>query len=700
MPSNPMNAVLRRLRRAVSPADVTQRTDAQLLADYASGHAEAFEVLVRRHARMVLGVCRRALGNDHDAEDAFQATFLILARKAGAVGWQDSVSPWLHGVAIRTARNARVAAERRRRREEVVATMTRDAITTTPKTSELGPILDEEMDRLPAKYRQSLVLCYLEGHTNEEAARQMQCPAGTLKVHLMRARDLLRSRLAGRGVPMSAVALAALLEAQASAAEVPDTLLGTTLNAAERFAAGSAASATSATAIAEGVLREMFLTKVKTAAVTMGAILVVGLGLSLSVGRAEKPESASAPPVAAKDGPTPTPEAATKPPVKKARPAVKAEDAASLVKGNNDFAFDLYPRLLEEKKGNLFFSPYSVSTALGMTYAGARGETAEEMAKALHFTLPQDRLHTAAGAQIDLFNGVDGKPRGYKLAIANALWGQQGFVFKPEFLKLNDEAYGAGVTFLNFGDAERARTTINTWVENKTEDKIKELIKPGILDGSTKLVLTNAIYFKGDWEWKFKKEHTKEADFQVSAEMKVTVPLMHRDGTHRYFETPQFQLLELPYAGKDVSMLIYLPRKADGLPEFEKGLTSAFVDESVKKLDWRQEVQVRLPRFKTRTDAELVPMMQKLGMRKAFGGADFSGISNSGLSISNIIHQAYVDVNEEGTEAAAATAVVMKQSKEPIYLFRADHPFIFLIRDNKSGSVLFVGRIANPAAAE
>lgn len=688
MASNPMNAVLRRLRRAVSPAENAVQTDAELLAAYASGQAEAFEQLVRRHGRMVLGVCRRVLGNDHDADDAFQATFLVLVRKAGSLTWHDSIANWLYGVACRTARKARLSAARRRRREEVVAAMTREPVTADAADADLKPILDEEVGRLPDKFRKPIVLCYLEGQTNEEAARQLRCPAGTLKVHLMRARDLLRSRLARRGLTVSAVTLAALLDAQAASASVPESLLGATLNAAERFAAGSAAGASGATALAEGVLHDMFLAKVKNAALTLAGVVAIGLGIGLSISRADKAEGAAAA------------ETAAPAEARRERPAVKAEDTATLVKGGNAFAFQMYAQLRGENKGNLFFSPYSVSTALAMTYGGARGDTADEMAKAMHFTLPQDRLHPAAGAQIDSFNGA-GTKRPYRLAVANALWGQQQYPFEPKFVQLNKDAYGAGLNLLDFSrDPQACRETINHWVEDKTEHKITKLLPPSAITANTKLVLTNAIYFKGDWARKFIKDDTKDADFFVTADRKVRVPLMHQEGSFRMMGTGKYQALELPYAGKELSMLVLLPRKLDGLGELEKSLTPALLDETVLKLTEQDEVQVRLPRFKMLFEADLVPPLKNLGMKKAFvPGADFSGISQaSELRITGVFHKAFVEVNEEGTEAAAATAVAMADGGvEQVPIFRADHPFLFLIRDNRSGAILFLGSVTSPA---
>jgi serpin B len=380
-----------------------------------------------------------------------------------------------------------------------------------------------------------------------------------------------------------------------------------------------------------------------------------------------------------------------------ARPAAPPADRAEAVKGNNAFALDLYARL-RGREGNLFFSPASVSTALAMTYAGARGQTAEEMAKTLHFTLGQDRLHPALGSLLrDLHAGR--KDRGYRLSIANALWAQRGHPFLADFLKLNKDNYGAGVRKVDFKRATaEARQAINRWVEKQTQDKIKELLKRGVLDADTRLVLTNAIYFKGDWASQFKKDRTRQAPFQVSAKKKVTVPLMTQTARFNYLVGDGFQALELPYAGKDLSMVVLLPRKADGLADLEKKLTAEQLAGWLKGLR-REKVTVVLPRFKATSEFSLKGTLSSMGMPTAFTGrADFSGMDGKrDLFLSAVVHKAFVDVNEQGTEAAAATGVVAKTvSAEIIADFRADHPFVFLIRDQRSDSILFLGRLADP----
>jgi serpin B len=384
-------------------------------------------------------------------------------------------------------------------------------------------------------------------------------------------------------------------------------------------------------------------------------------------------------------------------------PDASAADKATAAKDNNAFAFDLYGQLRSsghlENDGTLFFSPESISTALAMTYAGARGQTAEEMASTVHFSLAQERLHPALAALLHDLQ-AEQETKGYRLHTANALWGQKGTPFLPGFLNLVKDNYGAGLNEVDFRRAtEKARQTINAWVEKQTDDKIKDLIAKGLLRPDTDLVLTNAIYFKGDWAAPFKKERTHDAPFQVGAEEKVTVPLMEQTAKFPYLDGDTFQALELPYAGKDLSMVVLLPKKADGLADLEQRLTEANVRGWLEKLR-PDEVRVALPRFKVEAGFDLGKTLQAMGMKQAFtADADFSGMDGRrDLFISAVIHKAYVEVNEEGTEAAAATAVIMTRAAARINpVFRADHPFVFLIRDTRSGSILFLGRVVDPS---
>jgi len=387
-------------------------------------------------------------------------------------------------------------------------------------------------------------------------------------------------------------------------------------------------------------------------------------------------------------------------PTKAAATQAKA-DVTPVVAGNTAFALDLYAKL-REQDGNLFLSPYSISTALAMTYAGARGQTAEQMAKTLHFILDEDRLHPAFAA-LQAQTDAGGKGKGYQLSVANALWGQEGYKFLQPFLDVNEKHYGAGLRKVGFQkDPEAARQTINTWVEKQTQDRIKELLKKGIIKPLTTLVLTNAIYFKGDWSSQFKEEATRDAPFTLADGNKVTVPLMHQTETFPWFATETFRAIELPYVGKDLSMIAFLPSKADGLPALEKSFTAENLAKWMPRLR-PQKIMVWLPKFKMTSAFGLKDTLAAMGMPDAFapGAADFSGMDGSRqLYISAVVHKAFVEVNEEGTEAAGATAVVVARESMPAPLprFRADHPFLFLIRDNRTGSILFIGRVANPKA--
>jgi len=379
-------------------------------------------------------------------------------------------------------------------------------------------------------------------------------------------------------------------------------------------------------------------------------------------------------------------------------PTAPAEDVAKVAEGCNRFAFDLYARL-KGAEGNLFLSPYSISTALAMTSAGARGETADQMAKVLCLPASGEAVHGAYGALQNDLNAA-GEGGAFELAVANRLWGQKGYRFLPEFLKLLEADYGAGIETLDFAkETEAARKTINAWVEKQTRDKIKDLLKPGILNEMTRLVLTNAIYFKGKWASEFDKKLTRDEDFFLTPEKKVAAPLMHQTAEFGYFDGGEFQALELPYRGDRLAMVVLLPKAKDGLAALEASLSADKVAGWVGKVR-RRKVQVALPRFKTTAEFSLKDTLVAMGMTAAFGGdADFSGMTGAkDLFISAVVHKAFVDVNEEGTEAAAATGVVMerKSKPEPPPVFRADHPFLFLIRDTRSGAILFLGRILDP----
>jgi serpin B len=391
-------------------------------------------------------------------------------------------------------------------------------------------------------------------------------------------------------------------------------------------------------------------------------------------------------------------------------PATATSDRSEAARGNNAFAIELYGQL-RKQTGNLFFSPESISTALAMTYAGARADTAAEMAKTLHFTMPAGRLHPAMGALLRDRNAAHDH---YRLKEADALWVQTGYSLLPEFIKMNKDNYDADLNHVDFINAiEASLQTINIWVEQRTENKIRGLLQPGSLHLDTRLVLTNAIYFKGDWEERFKKEDTKDEDFRLFATRAIKTPMMHITRGFNYFDGASFQALEIPYKKKELSMIVLLPKAMEGLSAFEQSLTPAKMQQLLGQLWPVGTVIVTMPRFKMEAQFRLKDTLIAMGMKAAFDMkmADFSGVASreamqrdGNLSISAVIHKAYVDVNEEGTEAAAATAVTVIALAAPPtppthpIIFRADHPFMFLIRDNRSGSILFIGRVTNPSS--
>jgi serpin B len=374
-------------------------------------------------------------------------------------------------------------------------------------------------------------------------------------------------------------------------------------------------------------------------------------------------------------------------------------DTQNLVEGNTTFALDLYEKL-SEQKGNLFFSPYSISTALALTYAGARGVTAQQMVEVLNFSKDQDQLH-AAFAQLQTQLNAEQQKGEVQLTIANALWVEKNYSLLRDFRDLTNKYYKASPNLVDFITIpEQIRIQINKWVEEKTNNKIQDLIQPGTITPLTRLVLTNAIYFKGNWENQFKENQTREDNFWLTRDTSVTVPLMYQKGDFRFAKNESMQLLELPYAGNNLSMIVLLPNEIDGLPALETILTKDNVASWLKLLK-KKELRVFFPKFKMTSEFSLAGILGAMGMPVAFTTeADFSGMTgNKELFINAVVHKSFVDVNEEGTEAAAATGIALQllSSSEPPPEFRADHPFLFLIRHHPSGSILFLGKIINPA---
>ena len=384
----------------------------------------------------------------------------------------------------------------------------------------------------------------------------------------------------------------------------------------------------------------------------------------------------------------------------------KSTDAGvkETVKGNNEFALDIYSELNEPGK-NLFFSPWSISSALAMTFEGAKGQTAEEMQTVMHFQ-ENDLKRQSSFAKI--FNSLNKENSEYQLSTANALWAQKDYPFLENYINTTKKYYSAEFTNMDFvNKTEESRKTINSWVEEKTNDKIKDLIPAGTLDSMTRLVLTNAIYFKGDWEIQFDKEKTKKQDFKVNENTTVQVDMMKlKEGKEefKYTETDELQIIELSYKGKELSMLVLLPKNS--MQELESMLSTEKIEEWKDSM-YKRDVYVYFPKFKFETKYFIANNLSDMGMPTAFSyDADFSGMFDStktteNLFISQVIHQAFVQIDEEGTEAAAATAVVIKElSAGPIDIpeFKADHPFIFLIQENTTGSILFMGKVVDPTA--
>ncbi|HUT58590.1 MAG TPA: serpin family protein [Phycisphaerae bacterium] len=392
------------------------------------------------------------------------------------------------------------------------------------------------------------------------------------------------------------------------------------------------------------------------------------------------------------------------------RPAAVPPEATQVAEAGNAFAADLYAKLAADEKGNLFFSPSSIHTALAMTYAGAGGRTAEQMAATLHYKLPAAKLAPAFGELLKVLNTprLDWQKKpAYQLCVSNALWPQKSYPFKADYTKLVKDSYGAEIQALDYAtQADQARKTINDAVAKQTKDKIKNLIPPGLLSAATRLVLTNAIYFKSNWAEKFHKAATKDKPFTLAPGKTVEVPMMSQKHRFGYLETEDLQALSMPYWMHDLSMFVILPKKADGLAAVEKKLTANDLSKILAGVK-PEEVQVSLPRFKFTSQFRLADTLAKMGMPDAFAAetADFSGMTTmEKLFISEVIHKAFVAVDEEGTEAAAATAVIMPGMAAPAprepKIFNADHPFLFLIRHNRTGAILFMGRVANPKGGE
>lgn len=363
---------------------------------------------------------------------------------------------------------------------------------------------------------------------------------------------------------------------------------------------------------------------------------------------------------------------------------------------SNLFAFDIY-RTLSKQPGNIFLSPFSISTALAMTYIGAADNTAQQMKDVLHFNLDDETLHSGFSELISSLNQPNEK---YQLSIANSMWAQEGYPFLQEFIDKVQRYYSSGLNYVDFAEAtEEARQRINNWIEEKTNQRIKDMIKPGDIDSLTRLVLTNAIYFKGNWAKPFDPSLTKKETFYVSNKQEKQVEMMFESLTAAYTEDSLVQVLELPYAGDELSMIIVLPLKGKSLEDVESKLSLVLFKEWVNNLR-TEKVDVYLPKFRMECRFNLKKTLMAMGMIDAFTDeADFSKMDGTTmLKIKDVIHQSFVDVNEEGTEAAASTAVIINIKMGPSIpvIFKADKPFLFFIYDKTHDLILFMGRLSNP----
>ncbi|MDD5701420.1 MAG: serpin family protein [Dehalococcoidales bacterium] len=384
--------------------------------------------------------------------------------------------------------------------------------------------------------------------------------------------------------------------------------------------------------------------------------------------------------------------------VRLAAPEVPSADQNTFTDGNSAFAFDLYQQLKGED-GNFFYSPYSISAALAMTFAGANGITAEQMADVMHYDLPQERLHPAFNWLERELNsrGEGGDAEAFRLSVANAIWGQKDYKFRLAFLDTLAENYGTGLRIVNFGDTEKSRLTINDWVSQQTEGRIEELVEPDSLTSDTRLVLTNAIYFKAAWLHKFMLSDTKDGPFYLLDGGNVTVPMMHQTMLFGYMEGDGYRAAELPYKGEEFSMVILLPDEGNFIA-FEDALDSQTLAAIISQFEIRN-TQVAMPKFQFESEFDLKDVLSALGMADAFDAdnANFSGMTDiEDLWIDNVTHKAFVSVDENGTEASAATAATMVASLPGKVTM--DRPFIFVIRDMETDSILFMGRVLNPVA--
>lgn len=390
-------------------------------------------------------------------------------------------------------------------------------------------------------------------------------------------------------------------------------------------------------------------------------------------------------------------------PTDQTTPTAIAPDVITLARDNSAFACDLYAQLRSDE-GNLAFSPYSISAVLGLLHAGADSDTAAQIAHVLRWSLPPDRIHNATAALSGVLQQIS-RRGDVRLSSANALFPHHQYPLLPGFLAVTQEYHGVSVTPLDYSQPENARETINSWVEERTERRITNLIPEGAIEPLTRLVLANAVYFKGNWSCQFDPADTRQAPFWLTSRERVDVDMMWQGEHFMLAQTDRLKVLELPYRDRDLSMLLILPNARDGLAQIEAELSPS------RLAEWRDackhtDVDLLLPRFRVEWGTPLDAVLRSMGMVDAFDAsrADFSRIDGrtAWLYVGLVVHKAFVEVNEEGTEAAAATAAVSFARsafvKPQPTEFHADHPFLFVLIERQTGSILFKGRVVDPRA--
>ncbi len=712
--------------------------DSELLRRYVLRHDEAaFAEIVRRYVNLIYAAALRQVHGDSTlAEDVTQGAFAELARKAENLTTHPTVAGWLHVTARNFALESVRSEHRRHTREREAMAM--NEITTPAAISEIAweqlcPILDEAVSQLADADRDAVLLRFFQNKTHREVGDLLGLSENTARMRIERALDKLHAQFSRRGVTTTAALLASALGVHAAGVTAPGGLAASvvskSLGGAQTLGAAPAILPKTAWAIwaGAGTLAAVLLffiihrapanefAKVSQNSSNSASTVKSTQDIRTGTLSAALPATASATTTQNSPPTSPSALAATSD-----SPTVPADSAtvAALVSANNRFAIDLFRRVNPKPTENAFFSPYSISTALAMTWAGARGDTASQMAKALHFSELPDNTVLSSFTVLQQTVARAQTLGGAQLAIANSLWPEQNpeHPLLPNFLNLVQANFSSAITPVDFiAHPVDATKQINDWVNDKTNGKIKGLLQPPDIDSLTRLVLVNAIYFKGNWTNTFSPRMNANAEFHAADGSAIPAILMNNSQYAGYLDIKDApvpcQLLSLSYSTNSrsgtnnpqhLSFVALLPRNAEDLSTLEKSLTAEQLAGWLERLPGA-EVNVYLPKFILEERYSMANTLEAMGVKDAFhpAQADFSGMDGTrNLFISKVIHQTLVNLDENGTEAAAATAVIMAPGgipESPTVEFRADHPFLFFIRDDISGSILFIGQLASPA---